>query len=459
MKSFNLFPITALLISPLISLIPHVTLASDNKVSLQQVKADVSFLASDKLNGRANFSHGLTLAANYIAERFAKSGLEPLPELKSFKQTFNLYQFKNNTHELLLNNQPVAAKNSIVITHHESLKWSDVNQLSLTYISEKNDFRKVLRQINLHGKDSLIIVSKSHEKIFLRYRDYFLTQKKRQKNAGPSAVLVLSPEKKVKQLNVNIQSTITTHSLTNVVGVIPGKSKAREIVLFSAHYDHLGKTQASKQKNKLHAHVTNNSTPVTHDHIYNGADDDASGTTAVINLAQYYANLKNNERTLMFVAFAGEEIGGLGSRFFSEQIDADNIVAMLNIEMIGKPSRFGQGKIWMTGYERSNLAKILNKNLVNEQIHPDPYPDQNLFYRSDNATLARAGVAAHSFSSSQIDIDQHYHQVSDQVETLGLESMTRVINTIATAAISLVNGADLPNRIDKEKVKPRGKLF
>ena len=459
MKTINLLSIIALILSALAFLSPHSASASDNRISLEQVKADVSFLASDKLKGRANFSEGLMLAANYIAERFAESGLDPLPKLKNYKQTFALYQFKTDSQNIRLNNEIISEENTIVFSHHESLKWTEKNQLPLTYIDEKNDFKKELRQINLRGKDALVVVSESHKEIFQRYRNHFLTQKKRQKNSGPSAVVILSPQKTVKQFDINIQSTITKHSLTNIVGILPGKSKAREIVLFSAHYDHLGKSQASKQNQKPTPDTLNASSPVVHDNIYNGADDDASGTTAVINLAQYYATLNNNERTLMFVAFAGEEIGGLGSRFFSEQIDSDNIVAMLNIEMIGKPSRFGQGKIWMTGYKRSNLAKILNKNLVNEKIHPDPYTEQNLFYRSDNATLARVGVAAHSFSSSQIDIDPHYHQVSDEVKTLDLESMTIVINTLAKAAVSLVNGTDLPDRIDNEKVKPRGKLF
>ncbi|MCI2285299.1 M20/M25/M40 family metallo-hydrolase [Colwellia sp. MSW7] len=161
-------------------------------------------------------------------------------------------------------------------------------------------------------------------------------------------------------------------------------------MLFSAHYDHLGSKNTEG------------------DNIFNGADDDASGTTAIINIAQYYAKQANNARTLMFAAFSAEEIGGFGSQYFSKQLNPDAITAMINIEMIGKPSKFGTGALWMTGMERSNLGTQLNQALAKsgKKIHKDPYPKQKLFYRSDNATLAKLGVPAHSFSSSQLDKDQ-----------------------------------------------------
>ena len=113
--------------------------------------------------------------------------------------------------------------------------------------------------------------------------------------------------------------------LFNVVGMIPGKSKAKEIVVFSGHYDHLGIVKSRDQ-----------------DSIANGADDDASGTTAVIALAKYYKALNNNERTLIFVAFTAEEIGGFGAKHFSSLLNPDEVVAMFNIEMIGKESKFGK---------------------------------------------------------------------------------------------------------------------
>ena len=129
--------------------------------------------------------------------------------------------------------------------------------------------------------------------------------------------------------------------------------------------------------------------------------------------------------------------------------------------MIGKPSKFGAGTLWMTGMDRSNLGALLNKNLVelNTQIYQDPYPEQGLFYRSDNATLARLGVAAHSFSSTQLDKDQHYHKVTDDINSLDLSSMHKVIETLATATQPLVDGTATPTRIDKAEVRAKGKIY
>jgi Zn-dependent M28 family amino/carboxypeptidase len=195
--------------------------------------------------------------------------------------------------------------------------------------------------------------------------------------------------------------------------------------------------------------------------IFNGADDNASGVSAIINLANHFTKLGNNERTLMFAAFSAEEIGGFGSRYFSNQIDANSITAMINIEMIGKPAVFGEGSVWMTGMERSNLGVQLNEVLAPKQltIYADPYPNQNLFYRSDNATLARLGVPAHSFSSTQLDKDQHYHQVSDDIDSLNLPSMLKVIKMLAIATTPLVEGTVTPMRIDANNVSRKGLIY
>jgi len=241
-------------------------------------------------------------------------------------------------------------------------------------------------------------------------------------------------------LNYTVKATQKIESITmaNVAGMIPGKTRPDEFVVFSGHYDHIGIR-----------------TSVAGDSIANGADDDASGTTAVIELARYFNKIKNNNRTLIFVAFTAEEIGGYGSKYFSEQINPDKVMAMFNIEMIGKPSKWGQNFAFITGYERSDFGEILQKNLKGTQFEfkPDPYPQQNLFYRSDNATLARLGVPAHTISTDEIDIDKFYHTVDDEVETLDMKNITSTIRAVALSAKSIVSGADTPKRIDKATVR------
>ena len=220
-----------------------------------------------------------------------------------------------------------------------------------------------------------------------------------------------------------------------MVGILPGKSKKDEYVIFSAHYDHLGTGNA-----------------VAGDSIYNGANDDAAGTTAVITLAKYFKELGSNERTIVFAAFTAEEEGGFGSQYFSRQLDPGKIIAMFNIEMIGTESKWGKNSAYITGYEKSDLGAILQKNLEGSefQFYPDPYVQQNLFYRSDNATLARLGVPAHTISTSKMDSEPNYHELSDEIGTLDLENMTRIIQSIAISATGIIAGKDTPSRVKIE---------
>lgn len=228
--------------------------------------------------------------------------------------------------------------------------------------------------------------------------------------------------------------SIKGKSANNVIAIIPGKSKTDEFVVFSAHYDHLGVKALGDDK------------------IFNGANDDASGVTAVIALAEYFKKTGGNERTLIFVAFTAEEIGGFGSRHFSESINPDKVVAMFNIEMIGTESKWGKNSAYITGYEKSDFGKILQRNLKGSKFRfePDPYPEMKLFYRSDNAMLAALGVPAHTISTSKMDHEPNYHKASDEVETLDMENMTEIIKSIAISSQSIINGKETPSRVEKK---------
>ena len=152
----------------------------------------------------------------------------------------------------------------------------------------------------------------------------------------------------------------------------------------------------------------------------------------------------------------GGSLGGnaYGSRYFSAQLDPDRIVAMFNIEMIGKPATSGPYSAWITGFDRSSFGPLLQEAVAGTQyeFYADPYPDQNLFYRSDNATLARLGVRAHSISTTPIDVDPDYHRVTDHVETLDLDHLTETIRAIATAAEPMIAGTVTPTRVDPATV-------
>jgi Zn-dependent M28 family amino/carboxypeptidase len=196
------------------------------------------------------------------------------------------------------------------------------------------------------------------------------------------------------------------------VGILRGSSD--EVVLLTAHLDHLGKAAASG----------------TGDVIYNGADDDASGTTAVLELARMLAAGPRPKRTIVFALFGSEEIGGFGNRAFLAHppVPLSAIVANLEFEMIGRPDpAVSAGTLWLTGFDRSNLGAELAKHgahLVN-----DPHPKEQFFQRSDNYALARQGIIAHTVSSFGLHHD--YHQVSDEVKTIDFKHMANAIASMA----------------------------
>ena len=235
--------------------------------------------------------------------------------------------------------------------------------------------------------------------------------------------------------NRRTQEDITS---SNIIGVLEGKSKKEEIVIISAHYDHLG---IRAKEGVL-------------DSIYNGANDDASGVTGILALAEFFKKV-GNERTLVFAAFTAEEMGLVGSRHFGKGIEASKFVAGINLEMIGKTPSFGPNTAWLTGFERSDFGKIIQKNLMGTgyQLYPDPYKKFNLFFRSDNASLARLGVPSHTFSTSPIDTDKDYHQVSDEAETLNITVITQTIQAVAVGTTSIISGEDTPTRVVLEERK------
>jgi Zn-dependent M28 family amino/carboxypeptidase len=215
----------------------------------------------------------------------------------------------------------------------------------------------------------------------------------------------------------------------NIAGVLPGRSKPGELIVFSAHYDHEGVYQRRKK-----------------DSIMNGANDNASGTTALLMLAGYFAKRNDNERTLLFCAFAGEELGLLGSQDFAEQISPASIIANINIEMIGVP-QYGKNNIFFTGYQHSTLPAILEKQLSSTavKVRNGPSEEKELYERSDNYSFVKKGIPAHSIMSSDDD-DKCYHKPCDELKRINIPHMTTVIKAIAVAAATLISGAETPTR-------------
>lgn len=400
----------------------------------------IKTLSGDEMQGRATFSPGIDKAATFIESEFKKIGLQPLNGEKNFRQAFYKYQVANVSKTIKIDGKEIAAENVILAGANEENITLDKSNASVVMMDPEKPFVNQFRSMLSAGKNQIILVDEKLAENFKRYKAYFdkpTTLDEKDLGAGKSAVQVfVLGTTKADDFTVTLKDKVSKMPLFNVAGMIPGKSKAKELVVFSGHYDHLGVIKT-----------------VNGDSIANGADDDASGTTAMIALAKYYKAQKNNERTLIFVAFTAEEIGGFGAKYFSSKLNPDEVVAMFNIEMIGKDSKFGKNTAFITGYEKSDFGKILQKNLAGTEFtfHPDPYTEQNLFYRSDNATLAALGVPAHTISTDQIDVDKFYHTVKDEYSTLDVENILSTIKAIAKSATSIVNGTDTPTRIPKLK--------
>lgn len=219
----------------------------------------------------------------------------------------------------------------------------------------------------------------------------------------------------------------------NVVGILPGKGEkklADSIVLVDAHYDHIGRTG-----------VAGGCRPVGADSICNGADDDASGTVAVLEIARIMKARPRTERTIVFAATTGEESGLVGTNWYLEH-PVRPLAAMssnLEIEMIGRPDSLAgpAGYAWLTGFERSTMGETFAA--AGLHISPDRRPQQSFFTRSDNIAFARRGIPAHTLSSFNLHTD--YHQATDDVNKVDFAHMAAVINAGAKAVEILANGA------------------
>ncbi|MBV8208234.1 MAG: M20/M25/M40 family metallo-hydrolase [Acidobacteria bacterium] len=239
---------------------------------------------------------------------------------------------------------------------------------------------------------------------------------------GSNSVVLLSREAvaAIAELPEGAPITITAQAAPeqvqqtwNALGILRGSdASADQVILLSAHLDHLGIGQ-----------------PVNGDDIYNGADDDASGTTAVLELARVLGSGPPPRRTVVFALFGSEEKGGLGSNWFLDHapIPLQSIVANLEFEMIGRPDpAVKPGELWLTGWERSNLGPALAEH--GARLVGDPHPKENFFQRSDNIVLARKGVVAQTVSS--YGLHPQYHQPSDDLSHIDWVHMEQAIGSI-----------------------------
>lgn len=427
-------------------------------VEERNVRAQMQFLAGDALQGRGSGTQFERIAAEYIGSQFMQFGLEPAGEngwdgkptyVQTVTNTRNAFaeaptiRFADQTlvhgkdMVVLRTNSATASGGSQALERGGSPR---AGAAVLFRAKEGEDQRGAMAaaQAMLTAGAAMVLIEETPQ-----LRAIWPTAGSRMPtftttNAKPAVVAVISKTaadslaKDADGLVVRFDGKLgppNVQQTWNAMGKITGSDSklSADAILLSSHLDHLGVRLNAPGDDK----------------IFNGADDDASGTVAVLEMARILGGGKRPKRTVYFVCFGSEESGGAGARYFVENMPfpKEKLVANLEFEMIGRPDeKVKPEELWLTGYERSNLGPELAKR--GARLVQDPHPEQNFFQRSDNIQLARAGIIAHTVSSFGLHKD--YHQSSDEVKTIDFVHMTRSINSMVKPVTWLVNSKFVP---------------
>ena len=435
MSKSNLLKNSALIAVAVLAFTSTSTYAQDWQVKQEWVAAHEAFLAGDALRGRGSATPDEGVAAAYVGAMFQGYGLSTAPGMTSYLQTAGVTKTTPSGHTTL-------TVGGVTLTQGQNLTvlltsgTSQTGALTLADAAVSPDAALLIAPTEGQGLGPAIAsaIEGGAKLLILRETDSLKALATRRgpprssfalsnetvsgMSGGPSPDVVMVSAADYDRLKalagtsasidpgaVQRLETVTT----NAIGFLPGSDPAAGVLLISAHLDHLG--------------VRPDGT------IMHGANDDASGTTAVLELAHALASGEAHRRGILFVAYGSEEIGGLGSTYFGEHppVPLTDIVANLEIEMIGaQDPRMEPGVMMMTGFDRSNFGPTLKEK--GALVAPDLYPEQNFFQRSDNYSLALKGIVAHTISGWAVT--PTYHSPDDDIAHLDLPFMTRAIQSL-----------------------------
>lgn len=432
-----------------------------SQASERNIRAHLDFLASDAMQGRGSMTQFEWLAGQYIASQLQQYGIEPAGQTDAagkttYIQSANLNRttfvevpklsytakgaaktFEHGKEMLILRGMTLAqiAGELQKITLDDKPRAGAIAFIKLRAGENTEQVNSKLPALLASGAAAVIIEETT------RWRQQWDATASRgltsvsfaDKPPSAGTVLITVSKEAANSLAeaadgtpVEIKGKQATEALKtwNVVGKLAGSDAklSPEVILLSAHMDHLGVRPNTPGEDK----------------IFNGADDDASGCVAVLELARILGSGAAPKRSVYFAFFGTEEIGGFGAQHFVNNLPfaKDKFIANLEFEMIGRPDNIvAADQLWLTGYDRSNLGPELAKR--GAKIVNDPHPEQNFFQRSDNYTLARQGIIAHTVSSYGLHTD--YHKPSDEVKTINFEHMTRAISSMVEPVLWLVN--------------------
>lgn len=422
-----------------------------------KVTGTISFLASDELAGRGTPSREFNIAAAFVAARFRGAGLKGGGKDGSYFQETMMREvqipssgviYQTTGGEDLPHFGLLAAAEALDFSGPTTLvdPQQDLSQLkvdgvaTVLWTSEAKGNRalsqvaRLANSLKAAGAKALVLYTpETSELVQLGMAARARSQIESPRSQISLPVLLGKGDPAVGEVRLTVPPLIVTElPMRNVIGVLEGSDPElkSEAIVFSAHLDHLGARPGTGE-----------------DNIFNGADDDASGCTAVLTLADAYAGLPSRpKRSVIFLTFWGEEQGLLGSRQFAAEPTwpLEKIVANVNIEMIGRPEPGANEKIWMTGWQASDLGKLMNdeSGKIGIEIFEHPRFSAMLYRASDNWSLVEKGVIAHSFSAGSLH--QDYHQPDDEWERLNIPHMTRVIQGLFIGTQGICNGGVTP---------------
>lgn len=404
--------------------------SADTSISLQETKNILSYLASDELKGRGNGRPELLTAANYIGNYFKEIGLSAYGNESSVYIPFQPFGGSN------LALRDIFMYNGRVVPASE---YAFFNVIPGWYpVKELTDFT-VIQHEGAFTSD-ILEQYKNTEKPLLIWTDQSTPDKKKlpkqfniPKEGLHNNIILVYAATAPTSIKLTANAKVYSMLQYNVVGMLKGSTKPDEFIILSAHYDHEGVYKTKKKK----------------DSIMNGANDNASGTTALLQLAKHFAQQQNNERSILFCAFSGEELGLLGSETFSREVDHNKVIALINLEMLGV-NQFGRNKVFITGAGYSALPRLLSEELTKNglEVIDDPDVDKLLFQRSDNFPFAQKGIPAHTIMASN-DEDKCYHEPCDDIKRIDFVNLNNIIKALSTAIQPFTSINADPGRITR----------
>jgi aminopeptidase YwaD len=419
----------------------HLSAQQNWTVKPEWVISHESFLSSDVLAGRGSATRDEELTATYVASEFESYGLKPAPGMSGYLQTADVVAPKLDGHATLqaanttlqegdnfalLTSSGASVSGSLVRVSVSDLQSAHIAEGSAVLLTGAADQKALFPAVSALRRQGAVIVLVPETPALSALPQMFggetrvsvrLAEDAPRKT--PSVILLHSDAAAKLTAADGTQISITVHEVPqklrqtfNAIGYLQGTDPAAGTLLLSAHLDHLGIGR-----------------PVNGDSIYNGANDDAAGTTAVLELAHALAAGPRLRRSVLFVCYGAEELGTLGSTYFGKHppVPLSDLVANLEFEMIGNQDpKMPPGVLLFTGWDRSNLGPTLKEH--GALLGPDPYPEQHFFERSDNYALALKGVVAHT--AAGWGTVPTYHQPSDDMAHLDVAFMTRAIQSL-----------------------------